>query len=246
MATPDRFDDLKALLLNCSIKYDSTQSHTRRLLARSAGIMASQGVDVELLHVLDHEIAFGMVKDATQDDGRPRDDWPEIQRKIMDADILVIGTPIWLGMKASVCMLVIERMYAHSGDRNEKGQYLYYGKTAGSVVTGNEDGIKACSMEILYAMAHIGYTIPPQPDCGWIGEAGPGPSYGDVIEGRDVPIGYDNDFTMKNCTIMSWNLMHTARRLKDAGGLPATGNRADHWTDDVNATQQDPERTSFS
>jgi multimeric flavodoxin WrbA len=241
----ERYYDLNALLLNCSIKYDSTQSHTRRLLARSAGILASQGVDVELLHVLDHEIAFGMVKDATEDGTRARDDWPQIQKKIMDADILVVGTPIWLGMKSSVSMLVIERMYAYSGDRNEKGQYLYYGKTAGCVVTGNEDGVKACAMQILYAMAHIGYTIPPQPDCGWIGEAGPGPSYGDVIEGRDTPVGYDNDFTMKNCTIMSWNLMHTARRLKDAGGLPTTGNRADHWEEDVNARTQDPERTAF-
>jgi len=240
-----KYDDLKALLLNCSIKYDSTQSHTRRLLARSAGIMASQGVDVELVHVLDHDIAFGMVKDATEDGSRPRDDWPQVHRKIMDADILVIGTPIWLGMKSSVAMLVIERMYAYSGDRNEKGQYLYYGKTAGSVVTGNEDGVKACSMDILYAMAHIGYTIPPQPDCGWIGEIGPGPSYGDVVEGQDPPVGYDSEFTYKNCTIMSWNLMHTARLLKDAGGLPTEGNRADHWEADVNARQQDPERTTF-
>ena len=107
------------------------ESHTRRLIARSAGIMASQGVDVEILHVLEHDIAFGMVKDATKESGLARDDWPGIQAKIMDADILVVGTPIWLGMKSSVSMLVIERMYAYSGDRNDKGQYLYYGKTAG-------------------------------------------------------------------------------------------------------------------
>jgi multimeric flavodoxin WrbA len=245
MTLAEKFDDLKALFLNCSIKYDAGQSHTRRLLARSAGIMSSQGVDVEILHVLEREIAFGMVKDATEDGTRERDDWPEIQRKIMDADILVIGTPIWLGMKSSVTMLVIERMYAYSGDRNEKGQYLYYGKTAGCVVTGNEDGIKACAMQVLYAMAHIGYTIPPQPDCGWIGEAGPGASYGDVLDGQDTPVGYDNTFTQKNCTIMSWNLMHTARRLKDAGGLPTSGNRADHWNEDVNARDQDPERVQF-
>src|SRR5690348_15371336 len=104
----DGFADLKALFLNCSIKYDASESHTRRLLARSAGIMSSQGVDVELLHVLDHEIPFGMVKDATKESGRPKDDWPAIQAKIMDADILVVGTPIWLGMKSSVSMLVIE------------------------------------------------------------------------------------------------------------------------------------------
>ena len=238
------FSDLRALFLNCSLKPEASESHTRRLLSRSAGIMASQDVSIEMLHVLEHDIAFGMVKDATEE-GRARDDWPAIQRKIMDADILVIGTPIWLGMKSSVAMLVIERMYAYSGDRNAKGQYLYYGKTAGCVVTGNEDGVKACSMDILYAMAHIGYTIPPQPDCGWIGEAGPGPSYGDVLDGQDTPVGYDNTFTLKNCTIMSWNLMHTARRLKDADGLPTTGNMADRWDEAVNARDMDPERTEF-
>ena len=152
-----------------------------------------------------------------------------------------MGTPIWLGVKASACTLAIERMYASSGDRNEKGQYLYYGKTAGCVVTGNEDGVKACSMEILYAMSHIGYMIPPQADCGWIGEAGPGPSYGDVVDGSDTPVGYDNDFTNRNTTFMSWNLMHTARMLRDAGGLPTTGNLPAEWEHVTNARDQNPE-----
>lgn len=239
------FSDLKAIFLNCSIKYDAAASHTRRLLARSAGIMASQGVAIDFVHLLEHDIAFGMVKDARADSGRPADDWPGIQDRIMAADILVLGTPIWLGVKSSAATLCIERMYAYSGDRNEKGQYLYYGKTAGCVVTGNEDGAKHCSMDVLYAMSHIGYTIPPQADCGWIGEAGPGPSYGDVLEDAPVPVGYDNDFTHKNCTMMSWNLLHTARRLKDAGGLPATGNLPENWREVANALDQDPERTIF-
>ena len=82
-----------------------------------------------------------------------------------------------------------------------------------------------------------------QADCGWVGEAGPGPSYGD--ETTDGPVGFDNNFTQRNTTIMSWNLMHTARRLKDVGGLPTVGNRADHWMEDVNARDQDPERLTF-
>ena len=175
---PASYDDLKALFINCSIKKDKTKSHTQRLINRAAGIMESQGVSVEQIYALDHHIAFGMIKDGTQEG--LKDDWPKIQAKIMAADILVLGSPIWLGVKSSVATLVVERMYAYSGDRNAKGQYLYYGKTAGCVITGNEDGIKHCAMDILYAMQHIGYTIPPQADCGWIGEAGPGPSYGDT------------------------------------------------------------------
>lgn len=202
--------------------------------------MRTEGVDVELIHMLEHQIGFGMLKDTTEV-GDDRDDWPAIHAKVMAADILVIGTPIWLGVKSSVATLAIERLYAYSGDTNEHGQYLYYGKTAGCVVTGNEDGVKSVSMETLYALSHIGYTIPPQADCGWLGEIGPGPSYGDEIEGSDVRAGYDSEFTNKNATIMSWNLMHTAQMLRDRGGFPVGGNVGANWRDATNAADQDPD-----
>lgn len=237
---PD-FSDLSAVLLNCSLVHDATKSHTRRLLSRVAGVMDAEGVAVEVIHMLDHRIGFGMVKDTTSL-GDDVDDWPEIHRKIMAADILVIGTPIWLGVKSSVATLAVERLYAYSSDTNAAGQYLYYGKAGGCVVTGNEDGVKACAMETLYALSHIGYTIPPQADCGWIGEIGPGPSYGDPVEGSDVPMGYDSEFTNKNATIMSWNLMHAARMLKDRGGFPVGGNVAATWRSVTNAATQDPDR----
>jgi multimeric flavodoxin WrbA len=236
-----RFDGLSAVLLNCSLVHEAKKSHTRRLLNRVRGIMETEGVDVELIHLLDHRIGFGMVPDTTTL-GDERDDWPEIHAKIMAAEILVIGTPIWLGARSSVATLAIERLYASSGETNEHGQYLYYGKAAGCVVTGNEDGVKACSMQTLYALGHIGYTIPPQADCGWLGEIGPGPSYGDPIEGSDVPAGYDSEFTNKNTTIMTWNLMHTAQMLEERGGFPVGGNVAAHWRDDTNAADQDPDR----
>jgi multimeric flavodoxin WrbA len=201
--------------------------------------MTTEGVSAEILHLREHDVAFGMVADATEH-GAARDDWPMIQEKVMAADILVIGAPIWLGVKSSVATLAIERLYASSGKTNEKGQWLYYGKTGGCVITGNEDGVKACSMDILYALQHIGYMIPPQADCGWIGEAGPGPSYGDEVEGSDVPAGYDNEFTNRNATYMAWNLMHTAAMLRDAGGFPAEGNTADGWSALTNAADQNP------
>ncbi len=234
------FSGLSALLLNCSLKTSAKESHTRRLLARVAGVMEAEGVPAEILHVLDHHVAFGMVEDATEH-GADRDDWPMIQEKVMAADILVIGTPIWLGVKSSVATLAIERLYASSGHTNDKGQWLYYGKTGGCVITGNEDGVKACSKEILYGLQHIGYMIPPQADCGWIGEAGPGPSYGDVVEGADVPAGYDNEFTNRNATYMAWNLMHTAAMLRDSGGIPAEGNTSHGWRDGSNAADLEPE-----
>jgi multimeric flavodoxin WrbA len=236
-----RFAGLSAILLNCSLTRDAMGSHTRRLLSRVGGVMAAEGVAVDLIHMRDHQVGFGMVEDTTTA-GDDIDDWPAIHARIMAVDILVVGTPIWLGMKSSVATLAIERLYAYSSRTNAAGQYLYYGKAAGCVVTGNEDGVKACARDTLYALSHIGYTIPPQADCGWIGAVGPGPSYGDEVDGSDVPVGYDSDFTNKNATTMSWNLMHMAQMLRDRGGFPVGGNVAERWRDETNAATQDPDR----
>jgi multimeric flavodoxin WrbA len=227
MATNNNFSDISALFINCSIKKDKAKSHTQLLINKAVGVMQKEGVKVEQIYALEHNIAFGMIKDGNEEG--LKDEWPEIQSRIMAADILVIGSPIWLGAKSSVATMVIERMYAYSGDCNAKGQYLYYGKTGGCVITGNEDGIKHCGMDLLYALQHIGYTIPPQADCGWTGEAGPGPSYGDKFEGSAMPAGFDNEFTNRNTTFMAWNLMHMARMLKDNNGIDAVGNTVAGW-----------------
>jgi multimeric flavodoxin WrbA len=237
------FNGLSAVFINCSIKKDKTNSHTQRLINRVIGIMKAEGVEVDDIYALDHTIAFGMVKDG-REEGWERDDWPELQRRILAADILVIGTPIWLGAKSSVATQVIERLYAYSSDTNEKGQYIYYGRVGGCIVTGNEDGVKHCGRDILYSLQHIGYTIPPQADCGWIGEVGPGPSYGDTEFGDkklDVPMGYDSEFTNKNATIMAWNLMHMAKLLKDNGGISQLGTTSSEWRKVSNAQDQNPD-----
>src|SRR5207249_1181131 len=131
----------------------------------------------------------------------------------------VLCSSIWLGEKSSVCTQVIGRLYGNAHLLNDRGQYAYYGRVGGCLVTGNEDGVKHCSMNVLYSLQHLGYVIPPQADAGWIGEAGPGPSYLDPGSG-----GPENDFTNRNTTFMTWNLLHLARMVKDAGGIPAHGN----------------------
>jgi multimeric flavodoxin WrbA len=219
---PADYSDLKAVFLNTTLKRGEDHSHTEDLMRTSMSIMEKNGVRTQLVRVADHQIAFGVYPDMTEH-GWDRDDWPAIQKKVMDANILVIGTPIWLGEESSVCRMVIERLYGFSGNLNDRGQYAYYGRVGGCLVTGNEDGVKHCAMTVLYALQHLGYTIPPQADAGWIGEAGPGPSYG------DDGIGYDNEFTQRNTTFMTWNLMHLARILKDAGGIPAHGNQRSAW-----------------
>ncbi|HIP77562.1 MAG TPA: flavodoxin family protein [Kiloniellaceae bacterium] len=217
------FSGLKALFLNCTLKPSPGLSHTQGLIDISRAIMEKSGVGVEVLRPVDHDIAYGVYPDMTEH-GWKTDAWPEIYAKVEAADILVLTTPIWLGEKSSVCTKVIERLYASSSDLNEAGQYAYYGKVGGCLVTGNEDGAKHCSMNILYSLQHLGYSIPPQADAAWLGEAGPGPSYMD--EGSGGP---ENDFTNRNTTFLTWNVMHLARLLKDAGGFPVHGNQRSLW-----------------
>ncbi|MEX2524341.1 MAG: flavodoxin family protein [Gammaproteobacteria bacterium] len=217
------FTGLSALFLNCTLKPTGTLSHTEHLLRVPYEIMKTNGVTVDMLRPVDFDIPPGVYPDM-RDHGFSTDEWPGLCKKVMAADILILATPIWLGEESSVCRRVIERLYGESGKLNEKDQSIYYGRVGGCVVTGNEDGIKHCAMTIFYALQHLGYTIPPQADAGWIGEAGPGPSYADEDSG-----GPDNDFTQRNTTFMAWNLMHLARLLKQAGGIPAHGNQRSAW-----------------
>lgn len=178
---------------------------------------------MEEVRAVDYDFPPGVYPDM-RERGWQRDDWPEFFSKVEGADILVICTPIWLGQKSSICSKVIERLYGMSGMLNEKGQYLYYGKMGACLVTGNEDGAKHCGMEVLYSLQHLGFTIPPQADAYWVGEAGPGPSYLDDNSG-----GASNDFTNRNASFLAWNLMHLANLLKEAGGVPAFGNQRSQW-----------------
>ena len=217
------FSDLKALFMNCTLKPTPQLSHTEGLLNVSKAIMEENGVKTEVIRPVDYHIPPGVYPDMSEH-GFERDDWPEIQQKVLDADILIIGTPIWLGEKSSECTKVIERLYGYSGNQNDAGQYVYYGRTGGCIITGNEDGAKHCAMSIMYGLQHLGYVIPPQTDAAWLGEAGPGPSYLD--EGSGGP---ENDFTQRNTTFLTWNVMHMARMIKDQGGIPALGNQRSEW-----------------
>ncbi len=229
------FSDLKALIINCTLKKSPEKSNTDGLVKISQTIMEKQGVKVEEIRAIDHDIATGVYPDMTEH-GWETDEWPQIYKKVQAADILIIAGPIWLGDNSSVTKQVIERLYANSSDLNKNGQYAYYGKVGGCLITGNEDGVKHCAMNILYSLQHVGYTIPPQADAGWIGEAGPGPSYLDKGSG-----GPENDFTNRNTTFMTWNLMHTAKLLKDNGGIPAFGNQRDKWDAGARFDFENPE-----
>lgn len=239
MADTYDFSGLKAMFFNGTLERAPGESHTDLLINASRKIMEKHGVKTELIRVIDSGIATGLWPDMTKH-GWDSDTWPEIYKRVQETDILVIAGPIWLGDNSSETKKIIERLYAVGHEQNEKGQYKFYGKVGGCLITGNEDGVKHCAMNILYSLQHLGFAIPPMADAGWLGEIGPGPSYGDKLP-DGTRAGFDSDFTNRNTTFMTWNLMHLAKMLKDAGGMPAHGNQRSEWDKGERFDWQNPE-----
>lgn len=217
------FTGLKAIFFNGTLKKSPEVSNTDGLIRASADLMQKNGVEVEIIRTIDYQVASGVQPDM-REHGWAEDAWPELYERVKTADIVVVSGPIWLGDNSSQTKLLIERLYSNSADLNEKDQYVYYDKVGGCIITGNEDGVKHCAMNILYSLQHVGFTIPPASDAGWIGSIGPGPSYLDKDSG-----GPESDFTNRNVTFMTYNLIHMARILKDASGIPAIGNIPGEW-----------------
>lgn len=242
MESPD-FNNLQALYINCTLKRSPEKSHTESLIQVSREIMKKERVRTGYFRLVDYDVPPGVYPDMTEH-GAEKDEWPDLFKRILSADILIIGSPIWLGQKSSVSQKLVERLYGMSGETNDKGQYIFYGKAGGCIITGNEDGQKHCSMQLLYSLQHIGYSVAPQSDCGWLGEIGPGPSYGDTEwdgEKIDPPAGFDSKFTNRNVTFMTYNLLHLAKMLKANNGYPRYGNSAHDWEDGRRWNFENPE-----
>jgi len=229
------FSGLKAIIFNGTLKPSPATSNTDGLITVATEIMQKHGVKTEVIRTVDHDIATGVYPDM-REQGWKTDEWPELYKKVQAADIIIIAGPIWLGDNSSMTKKIIERLYGNSAELNEQGQYAYYGKVGGCIITGNEDGGKHCAMNVLYSLQHLGCTIPPQGDTYWVGQAGPGPSYLDKNSG-----GPENDFTNRNTTFMAWNLMHLAKILKDQGGIPAYGNQRSKWDAGARFDFENPE-----
>lgn len=159
---------LKALALNGTLKPSSTKdkSSTEKMLQLIADEFSAHDVQTEILRLADYDIKPGVTSD--EGDG---DAWPEIRGKILAADILVVGTPIWLGQPSSVCKRALERMDAFLEETDDNGRMVSYGKVAAVAVVGNEDGAHHVSAELFQAMNDVGFTLAANAVSYWVGEA---------------------------------------------------------------------------
>ena len=175
---------VRALALNCTLKPSPAASSTELLADQVLAEMAKRGVESEHLRVVDFDVKPGV--EADMGDG---DQWPQIRAKILDADILVVATPTWMGHLSSVAARVLERLDAELSETDEAGNPVVQGKVAVAVVVGNEDGAHKITADLYQALNDVGFSIPSQGGTYWNGEAMHTVDYQDLDETPDEVAG---------------------------------------------------------
>jgi multimeric flavodoxin WrbA len=173
---------LKAFALNCSLKPSSseTPSSTDRMIGDILSALKALGIDGSVERALDHDIKPGVLSDEGQGD-----QWPALRKRILDADIFILGTPIWLGQPSSVAKRVLERMDAFLSETDDKGRMPAAGKVVLVAIVGNEDGAHFCHAACFQALNDVGFTIPANAGIYWVGEAMGSVDYVDLKETPD-------------------------------------------------------------
>ena len=159
---------LSAIAINCTLKRSGGEpSSTDKMIGLIAGEFGKHGVELrKTIRIADHDIKPGVSSD--EGDG---DAWPDIRKRILGADILIFGTPIWLGQPSSLAKRVVERMDAFFSETDDRGRMPSFGKVAVIAIVGNEDGAHHVTAELLQALNDTGWTVPAQAACYWVGEA---------------------------------------------------------------------------
>ncbi|MEH3093268.1 MAG: flavodoxin family protein [Agrobacterium cavarae] len=193
---------LKVIALNATLKASGGEpSSTDRMLALIASAMSKDGVETETIRLADFNIKPGVSSD--EGDG---DDWPAIRQKVLDADILILGTPIWLGQPSSVSKRALERMDAFLEETDEAGRMVSYGRVAAVAVVGNEDGAHHVCAELYQALNDVGFTIAPNAVAYWVGEAMGSTNFSDL---EHIP-----ETVTKAVDMLARNTVHLARLTK--------------------------------
>ena len=199
---------LRAVVLCCSLKPSPAPSSSELLGREVLTALADHDVTGEIIRVRDHDVKFGVSTDEGDGDG-----WPAIRAKILDAHLLVIATPIWMGQPGSVCKVVLERLDAELSETDDQGRLLTYGKVAAVAVVGNEDGAHHVTAEVFQALNDVGFTIPANGSTYWVGEAMQSVDYDEA--------GPKPDTTGAATKSLAANAAHLARLLRASRYPPA-------------------------
>lgn len=203
---------LRAIALNCTLKRSSGEtSSTDRMIALIGGELGKCGVDLApTIRMADHNILPGVKSDEGAGD-----EWPAIRRALIEADILILGTPVWMGQMSSIAKRVCERMDAFLSETDDHGRTPAFGKVAVAAIVGNEDGAHHITATLFQALNDVGWTIPAAGACYWVGEAMSDADFKDLPKVPDV--------IRDTARMLASNAAHLAAMLKASnyGGMKA-------------------------
>lgn len=194
---------MKAIALNCTLKSGTAPSSTDVLLGQVLSELGKHGVTGEVIRIADHDVKAGVTSDEGAGDA-----WPAIRQRIIDSDILVLGTPIWMGQPSSIAKRVLERLDAFIGETDDQGRMPSFGKVACVAVVGNEDGAHHVCAEVFQALNDVGFTIPAVAGTYWVGHAMGSTDYKDL---KETP-----EMTAKTTAMVARHAAHLARLLKSS------------------------------
>ncbi len=197
---------LTAIALNCTLKPTGDSSTDAMIDVLAAAFTKCDVTVTETIRIVAHDVKTGVTSD--EGDG---DAWPSIRAKILAADILILGTPIWMGQMGSVAKRVLERMDAFLSETDDAGRTPAFGKIAVAAIVGNEDGAHIASAQIFQSLIDTGWTVPAGACCYWVGEAMGKIDFKDLPE---VP-----DKVVETAAMTASNAAHLAALLK-AGAYP--------------------------
>jgi len=202
---------LSAIALNCTLKRSGSEpSSTDKMIELLAGELKKRGVELrETVRVADHDIKPGVTSDEGEGDA-----WPDLRKRILDCDILIFATPIWLGQMSSVAKRVLERMDAFLSETDDRSRMPSFGKVAVLGVVGNEDGAHHVTATVFQALNDVGWTIAAGGADYWVGEAMQSKDFKDL---KEVP-----EPVAQGAAMLAANAVHLATMLKEKPypGLP--------------------------
>lgn len=176
---------MRALAFNCTLKPSPEPSSTELIASQVLDALEACGVERGPIHrLVDRNVLPGVTRD--EGDG---DDWPDILRDVLDADILVFATPTWMGHASSVAHRALERLDAELDETDAAGRPSLAGKVALVAVVGNEDGAHEVFASVAQALNDVGYTLPMQANTYWNGEAMAHVDYRELSETPDSTAG---------------------------------------------------------
>lgn len=199
---------MRAIVLNCTLKPSPETSNTEALARVAMDQLQRDGVEVEMVRLVDLDIKPGVKTDQGHGDA-----WPGVHQKLQGADILIVATPTWLGQMSSVCKRALERMDAIMSETDDQGRPWTFGKVGGVIITGNEDGAHHIVGTVSQCLVDVGYTVPAQSWSYWHLGPGAGPDYTATQQAHDY-----SDRLARNA---ARNLLHAAKALAAAGAYPA-------------------------